>query len=121
VNRAARALLAAAATGLAGWALENVVFGARYSHLLPGVPLLPIYAVGGAAISLAEPALRPVPTVGRALVYAGGLAALEASAGAIERAKGRTSWDYDGSPADVPHAFVWGLLGLVAEAMVRRL
>jgi hypothetical protein len=49
-------LLTAAGTGFAGWAIENTLFGPRYSWTWNGVrvPFLPVYA----AIALLEPYLR---------------------------------------------------------------
>lgn len=112
-------LLAAAGTGIAGWVLENVAFGPRYSAHLPGVPFLPVYAVGGATIALLAPHLSAMDPAGRALIYAGTLTGVEALAGYVERAQGRKSWDYGGSPVDLPHAALWGGLGLLAESMIR--
>lgn len=108
-------------TGVAGWVLENALFGQRYSALLPRVPFLPVYAVGGAAISLLEPRIQNMHPLARFFIYAGALTAVEGAAGFIERADGRMSWDYGGSPIDLPHAAAWGVLGLLTEAVIKNL
>lgn len=101
-------------TGVAGWALENALYAppTRYSYHLPGVPLLPVYAAGGAAVVLMAPHLRALTPSGKFLVYAAVLTSIEALAGLAERVEGRRSWDYDGLPADLAHAALWGALGL---------
>jgi hypothetical protein len=116
---ASSVLVAAAASGVLGWAGENALSKTpRHSALAPELPFLPIYAAGGALVVLAAPHLRGQPLPVRFLAYAGLLTALEAAAGAAERAAGRVSWDYGGSVVDLPHAALWGLLGLGLEAVV---
>jgi hypothetical protein len=116
--------LAAVGVGVAGWALENALFGPRYSRVLGtknNIPLLPVYAAGGAAVAIVAPHIQHLPWQGRALVYGSTLTAIEAAAGYAERAEGRKSWDYDGSPVDVPHAVLWAGLGLGVEGALKRL
>lgn len=122
-------LLAAALSGFAGWAGENALekvrtpFGAqakaKYSAVLPNVPILPVYAAGGATLSLLTPAVAKAPWPLRGLAYAGALTALEAGAGYAERVQGRQSWDYEGKPTDLTHAALWGVLGLLAEPLFK--
>lgn len=113
-------LLVAAGAGFAGWALENVFFGPRFSSIMPdGFPFLPVYAVGGAAIALVEPHIEDQPSAIRFSVYAGMLSGVELAAGALERSQGRMSWDYGGTPVDLPHALAWGALGLLAEGAIK--
>lgn len=109
----------AGATGIAGWVLENTLFGQRYSALAPNFPFLPVYAAGGAAISLLQPRIANMHPLARFLIYAGALTAIEGTAGIIERHQGRMSWDYHGSPIDLPHAAAWGALGLLADYVIR--
>lgn len=105
-------------TGVAGWVLENALFGPRYSYHFPKLPFMPVYAVGGAAIALLEPRVSHWSLPAQALVYGGTLTAIEGIAGLLERAEGRRSWDYEGSPIDAPHAIAWTLLGtLVGQAV----
>lgn len=121
MNEFSKIMLAALGTGVAGWALENTLFGKRYSALLPGVPFLPVYAVGGAAIALAQPRLQGLSPVTQALIYGGMLTSLEAVAGTWERSEGRMSWDYGGTPVDLPHAAAWGVLGYLASEVIRKI
>ena len=117
------------ASGFAGFAAENALFcshGApantcplRHSANAPNLPFLPVYAVGGAAVALLAPHLADLHPVGKALVYAGALTAVEAAAGYGERAMGRESWDYGGSPVDLSHAALWGALGLGLDKLLR--
>lgn len=111
--------LAALLAGVAGWTLENIGGGSpRYSAHLPGLPFLPVYAAGGAVVALLAPSLSGFHPLGKAMVYAGALTALEASAGYAERAMGRQSWDYQGAPVDLPHALLWGGLGLALDSVL---
>jgi hypothetical protein len=112
-------LLTALGAGFAGWLLENMLFGPRYSYHLPGVPWLPVYAVGGAAVATIAPRIGDMNIAGRAVVYGATLTAIEGTAGTLERAEGRRSWDYGGSPVDLPHAAAWAGLGLVLEGVLR--
>lgn len=125
---AARIALVAIGTGVAGWALENVFEQisapkdvrppVRYSAVLPGVPLLPVYAAGGAAVAILQPHLASMSPIARALVYGATLTAVEAGAGYLERSQGRMSWDYGGSPVDLPHAITWAVLGYGLEQVL---
>jgi hypothetical protein len=122
-----RILAIALASGIAGWALENALApkqGGNWSKAFGGrrVPLLPVYAAGGAAVALATPHLSGLSVPARFGVYAAGLSALELGAGALDRTlPGRPSWSYGlaGAVVDVPHALAWGGLGLLVEAAAR--
>ena len=123
-----RVALIALGTGVAGWVLENTLEQVmaprgenppvRYSMNLPGVPLLPVYAAGGAAVALLQPYLATMHPIARALVYGGALTAVETGAGYLERRQGRMSWDYGGSPVDLPHAITWTVLGYGLERVL---
>lgn len=119
-----RALLFGLGSGVAGWVLENLTSEEpRYSKVFGDgtrIPFLPIYAVGGALVAATAPEIRALTVPARALVYGGGLTALEALAGRTERALGRRSWDYRGDVVDLPHAALWSILGLGLEAIVLR-
>ena len=128
MNRFAATALAFGASGFAGWAIENVLFGPRYSNAFRGhrVPFLPVYAVGGASIALLSPVIVDLPWPARAGAYAAGLTALELAACQLDRGAGPRTWDYGGatptgSCVDVPHAFAWGALGLAAESLIAEL
>jgi uncharacterized membrane protein len=120
----------ALAFGVAGWALENVLFGERYSAVWSGakVPFLPVYAFGGAAIALAAPHLKAsnVPMAARAALYAGALSGIEYAGCQIDRRTFKAcSWDYSNQLCKVPaegcvdleHAGLWGVLGLLVETL----
>jgi len=134
VNVLPRTLLAAVGTGAAGWALENTFFPKRspqdpngeyrFSQTLGEVPVLPVYAAGGALVSLLEPHLRGMHPVGRALTYAGALGLLEAGVGYAEKISHPdrpSSWDYQGRVVNLPHVLGWGVLALGVEYVVRKL
>jgi len=113
------------AAGILGFAMENVIFGARYSKALggatAGVPLLPVYAAGGAVLAVLVPVVRPLMWPLRAAIYAGSLSGVEYGACRLDiAAGGKRSWRYsDGLDAqgcvDLPHALAWGALGLLVE------
>lgn len=117
----------AAISGVAGWGIENMLFGPRYSALFKGahVPFLPIYAAGGATVLAIAPTLKAqgLPWIARGAAYAGILTALEWTGCQLDRKSlGAHSWDYgdgDDAPAegciDVKHAIAWGVLGLLVE------
>ena len=134
----AKIVPAAAALGVAGFALENVFFGARYSNLFGGahVPFLPIYAFGGAVALVAAPHLKnaDLPWYARAAAYGVLLSGVEWVGCRVDRdALKGCAWDYSGQekekekekecrdPArgciDLPHFVLWGILGLVVEQM----
>jgi hypothetical protein len=124
MNRASRLVLFALGAGVSGWLLERVITGEpRYSHAFGGapVPFLPVYAAGGALVAVAAPELGSLGAPTRVLAYGAALSALELAACALDRQTGRPTWNYDGRGAciDLPHAIVWGLLGLVSEASAR--
>lgn len=121
-----RVLGVAVACGVVGWALENTLSGpGRYSKAFGGarIPFLPTYAIGGAAVMLAEPTLAPLPLPARFVAYAAGLSALELGACAMDRSMvGRRSWNYGpslgGGCVDLPHAAAWGALALMLERVM---
>ena len=97
------------ASGVAGWALENMHAHSRgepwrFSAAFRGlpVPFLPVYAVGGATVAAVGPALRNsgLPWFLRGASYALLLGGLELAACKIDRmlAPGRR-WDYDADAA----------------------
>jgi len=105
--------------GVVGWVFENALFYPRNANLfgrLP-IPFLPIYGFGAATVVATAPYLRELPAVARAGIYAGELTLLEYGACHIDRALGPPSWDYDGNCVDVPHAILWGILGLGTEQL----
>jgi hypothetical protein len=113
-------LLRFALGGFIGSLLENMMTGeVRRSALVPeGIPFLPIYGAGLVVVTELAPKIKERPIEARAAVYAATLTALELAACQIERADGRVSWAYDkGACVDVPHATMWGLLGLLAERL----
>lgn len=121
-------LLAAGGYGVAGWVLENTLFGARYSNLFGrvAVPFLPVYAIGGTAIAAIAPRLKEsaLPWYFRGAVYAALLSGVEWLGCRVDRdVLGGCAWDYTGQkciePArgcvDLPHFVLWGILGLAVE------
>lgn len=118
MNAAEKVALAAAGSGVGGWLLENAIFGRRYSANLPGVPFLPVYAAGGAAVALLEPYVRSENILTRALVYGATLTVIEGVSGLADRARGRRTWDYGGEVIDIPHALAWTALALGLERLL---
>jgi hypothetical protein len=116
----------ALASGAAGWAIENVGSEPpRYSQVLGGskarIPLLPVYAAGGALVAILEPSIREEPWLLRFLVYGATLAALEGVSGiADQELHGRAAWSYDGAPVDLTHAAAWAALAAAAEPVLRK-
>jgi hypothetical protein len=121
-------LLAAGGYGVAGWVLENTIFGPRYSNLFGrvAVPFLPVYAIGGTAVAALAPRLKEsaLPWYFRAAAYAALLSGVEWLGCRIDRdVLHGCAWDYTGQkcaePAkgciDLPHFLLWGILGLVVE------
>jgi Putative ABC-transporter type IV len=102
--------------GAAGWAIENVLFGERHPALFPGLPWMPVYAAGAVAIILLKPHLEGLGLLERFVAYALLLSVIEAAAGLLDRAEDRKTWDYPGV-WDVPHAVMWGCLGLLLEEL----
>lgn len=125
MNTPKRVIASSVVGGFSGWAIENVLFASpgqpRYSALLPGVPFLPVYAVGGAVLAGVEPFVRKskLGVVGKFLVYGALLGGLEAVAGYAERWEGRQTWDYDGAPTDLKHAALWGVVGVLSEGILK--
>lgn len=114
----AHVALAGTLAGFGGFLLEDAFVGPRYSEVFgPGnrIPFLPVYAAGGALVAGLTPLLSNQPWYVRGAAYAAILGLLEASAGMLERAEGRASWDYEGDVIDVKHVLLWGALGLGAE------
>lgn len=116
-----KVFLTALGAGVAGWALENALFGPRYSQIFGQdvrVPFLPVYAAGGVALALAAPHLQTLAWPVRGAAYGAMLTGIEGLSGLAERAQGRMSWDYGGGVIDLPHAVAWAALGLLAEPLV---
>jgi hypothetical protein len=109
--------------GVAGWAVENVLFGPRYSNVFKGakIPFLPVYALGVAGVVLGAPLLADQSLPVRAVVYGGGLTAFEFLGCKVDRVLGPKSWDYDGdgSCIDTPHAILWALAGFGIESLTQ--
>lgn len=128
------------ASGVVGWALENVWSkingeGWRFSAAFGGapVPFLPVYAVGGATIAAVGPALKEagLPWPLRGASYALTLGILEFAACKLDRKllasqpelDRDNSWHYGegeesidgGGCVDESHVLAWGVLGLLAE------
>ena len=128
VKRTADVAAQGAFFGVAGWMLENAMFGQRFSALFGGrrVPFLPVYAIGGSTALALAPRLRKanVPWPLRAAAYAALLSGVEYAGCQFERRQlGACSWDYSGAACakpnqgciDLPHALLWGALGLLLE------
>jgi hypothetical protein len=116
-----RVALTALGTGVAGWMLENALWGPRYSHHFPNLPFMPVYAAGGAMIALLEPRVSHWSLPAQAITYGSTLTAVEGLAGLLERAQGRKSWDYGGSPVDLPHALAWTVLGTAVGQVLNQI
>jgi len=118
----ARVATVALAAGVLGWTIEDLATGGpRYSKAFGGahVPLLPVYAAGGAALALLAPRLRGRSLPVRALAYALATTAIEAAAGSADRAVGGPpSWDYRGRTVEPMHTLAWTGLALLAEPFV---
>lgn len=116
-----------AAFGIGGWAAENLLFGPRYSAIFQGahVPFLPIYAIGGLAISAAQPKLSKFSAIGRGVGYAAIGALVEFLGCQVDRELMKSAaWNYGQHDAlarategcvDWQHTALWGVMGLVAE------
>lgn len=118
----------AALYGVGGWALENMLFGPRFSVVFgrAPIPFLPIYAAGGAALMLAQPHLQRVPWLLRFPIYGALLSGVEYMGCLVDRKLfGACSWDYSQQSCartyqgciDLQHAIVWGALGLLADGI----
>lgn len=123
----ARALIAFAAGGVAGFIGETLVTGEpRYSHFFDkqAIPFLPIYGFGAAAVAAVAPEIQDAPWFVRGLFYAAGLTTIEMIGCAIDRNAGKPSWNYNsaasaaGGCVSLPHAVLWGALGLAVDAAV---
>jgi hypothetical protein len=121
VNSLLKLLAAFVAGGVAGWAIENAGSGPSRTSKLFGsrrVPFLPVYGLGVAAVIGVEPLLSKLPILARGGIYAAGLSGLEYAAAKVDRDLGPPAWDYGrGAAVDLPHAAVWGLLGLGVEGI----
>ena len=108
--------------GFLGWVLENAFSdyaGPRHSQWVPGkLPFYPAYAIGGLLVLHTAPRMKQLPIPVRAVIYAGGLSALELGACKLERAMGVKQWSYEnGACVDVMHALAWGGLALLVEGV----
>jgi hypothetical protein len=70
--------------GVGGWAIENMIFGPRFSAWFnrAPVPFLPVYAAGGAALMLTH--LKRVPWILRVPIYSAVSHAASAASAASE-------------------------------------
>lgn len=114
--------------GVGGWALENALYGPRFSAMFGGaqVPILPIYAVGGATLLLARPLLQKLPWILRVPIYAGILTGVEFAGCQFDRHVLKAcSWDYTNQACantlqgciDPNHSLVWGVLGILVDGI----
>lgn len=112
--------------GLAGWALENALYGERHSRVVPSLPFLPVYGAGGVLLGMTAPVVKAASLPVRFGAYAAVLSALEYAACRWDRADGFTQWDYRADEApenpvstdgciDLKHAAAWGTLGVLME------
>jgi uncharacterized membrane protein len=114
--------------GIAGWVVENALCDQdRYSALFQGhkVPILPVYAANGVALTALAPYVSSWPTLARGLSYAVIGTAVEFLGCKIDRELLHSrSWDYKSADAlarssegcvNFAHSALWGGLGLVAE------
>lgn len=119
------------AFGVAGWVAENALCDHdRYSAIFRGakVPFLPVYAVGGVALTGAAPYVSKWPLLARGLAYSIVGTAVEWVGCLIDRKLlNSRSWDYGQRDAlarssegcvDFAHSALWGGLGLVAEKFI---
>ena len=115
-----RIIAAGLASGVLGWALENVIVGPRESRYAFSLPFMPVYAVGGAIVAAAKPALDNVGLVKQVAAYSAILGGVELVAGTADRALGGREWGYgsQGNVVDVPHALTWGVLGTALAAVM---
>jgi uncharacterized membrane protein len=118
----------AVAFGIAGWVAENALSDRdRYSAVFRGhrVPFLPVYAVGGVAMTSMASFLEKWPLLARGLAYAAVGTTVEYVGCQIDRKLLQArSWDYgqrdtlarssDGC-VNFAHSALWGGLGLIAE------
>ena len=93
----------------------------RYSKWLPsGTPFLPIYGLGGVFLGQLAPAIREVPVLGRAGIYAVTTTGVELLGCRLNHSAGKNSWDYGGGLCvDGRHTAAWTVLALIAEPFLR--
>ena len=114
--------------GVGGWALENAIYGPRFSTMFGGakVPILPIYAAGGATLLLTRPFLGKLPWILRAPIYGALLSGVEFLGCQFDRrVLGSCSWDYSNAACaktfegciDVNHGIVWAALGVIVDGI----
>ena len=114
--------------GFGGWTLENALFGPRFSVVFGDakVPVLPVYAIGGAAILLTKPHLRKIPWILRVPIYTALLSGIEFVGCQVDRKLfGACSWDYSNAGCanalegciDLGHGLLWGALGVLVEGI----
>lgn len=115
--------------GVGGWALENAVYGPRFSTVFGGaqIPFLPVYAFGGATIMATRPYLDKLPWIVRVPIYSALLTGVEFVGCQVNRRVfGSCSWDYStqncANPLagciDLDHGLLWGILGVAVEGIV---
>lgn len=114
--------------GVGGWALENVIFGPRFSVVFnrAPVPFLPVYAAGGAAMLLARPHLKKIPWLLRLPIYGAMLSGVEYAGCLVDRKLfGACSWDYSEQSCaqtyqgciDLQHFALWSILGVLVDGI----
>lgn len=118
----------AALFGFGGWFVENAICSEERHSAVFGsqkVPFLPVYAVGGIAMTSAAPYISKWPTIARGLSYAAIGTAIEYIGCKIDRELLHShTWDYgkqdalavaSGGCVNFSHSALWGGLGLIAE------
>lgn len=116
--------------GFAGWVAENALCGGeRYSAAFRGIkiPILPLYAANGVALSGIAPYIAKWPVLARGLTYSAIGTVVELVGCHIDRqilSRTQPSWDWgrndslartsDGCVSFMRSA-VWGGMGLIAE------
>ena len=118
-------LVAFGVGGVAGYTIENVLWGPRASPVMQGLPFMPVWGAGAAAVSVVAPKLKRagVGWYGRLTAYALAGAAIEYVGFNAEKVAGLPQlWGYGPNgdqPVDLEHALSWGLLGLAVDAMFK--
>jgi len=117
--------------GVAGWVAENALCPQdpyRYSSLFRGlkIPIMPIYAVNGLALTAVSPWISKWPTLARGLTYSLLGTGIEWVSCQLDRKVfgGKATWDYGRNEAlaqltegcvSFTRSVLWGGMGLLTE------